>query len=255
MRHISIDVHNQAKKNYNLGYATSFLRSTSLSQAIECSPTFSKSCGNFPNLPVFCSELEDEAGDDGSNNNNDIVVDNFTRCHPARRVTSSGSSDSIGTNLVISQEVNEDIFGSHQVIHEDTAFESNTSGQRAIFSVNQSRASTRIAQINKSVHSSSGSQIIDGRVVQSSSVSSSSSSATLASVQGGGGLQVQQKYLNVTNSFPNLVDMAGVVPGPASKKKLPRTLSTSALRIKTRSPFWEKFWGSDQTQSSGIVKQ
>lgn len=35
--------------------------------------------------------------------------------------------------------------------------------------------------------------------------------------------------------------MAGV-SGSSSGSTLPRTLSTSVLRIKNRSTFWEKFW-------------
>ena len=45
------------------------------------------------------------------------------------------------------------------------------------------------------------------------------------------------------HSFPDLLEMA-----TGHDNKLPRTLSTSALRIKTRSPFWEKFWGCHQAQ-------
>lgn len=45
----------------------------------------------------------------------------------------------------------------------------------------------------------------------------------------------RQQSLAVNHSFPDLYDMAG-------QSKLPRTLSTSALRIKNRSVFWEKFW-------------
>jgi hypothetical protein len=37
-------------------------------------------------------------------------------------------------------------------------------------------------------------------------------------------------------------DEAGDEELDASRDKLPRTLSTSVLRIKHRSSFWEKFW-------------
>ena len=45
----------------------------------------------------------------------------------------------------------------------------------------------------------------------------------------------RQQSLVVNHSFPDLYDMT-------TQGKLPRTLSTSALRIKSRSIFWEKFW-------------
>ncbi|MPC30007.1 hypothetical protein E2C01_023261 [Portunus trituberculatus] len=45
----------------------------------------------------------------------------------------------------------------------------------------------------------------------------------------------RQQSLAVNHSFSDLYDMS-------SQGKLPRTLSTSALRIKSRSIFWEKFW-------------
>lgn len=48
-----------------------------------------------------------------------------------------------------------------------------------------------------------------------------------------------RQNLTVNHSFPDLYDMAG-------RDKLPRTLSTSALRIKSRSTFWDKFWQSHQ---------
>lgn len=50
---------------------------------------------------------------------------------------------------------------------------------------------------------------------------------------------VRRQNLTVNHSFPDLYDMAG-------RDKLPRTLSTSALRIKNRSLFWEKFWQGPQ---------
>ncbi|KAK8748620.1 hypothetical protein OTU49_015893, partial [Cherax quadricarinatus] len=48
-----------------------------------------------------------------------------------------------------------------------------------------------------------------------------------------------RQNLTVNHSFPDLQDMGG-------HDKLPRTLSTSALRIKSRSLFWEKFWQGPQ---------
>lgn len=53
-----------------------------------------------------------------------------------------------------------------------------------------------------------------------------------------------RQNLTVNHSFPDLYDMAG-------REKLPRTLSTSALRIKTRSSFWEKFWQCHQEARLG----
>ena len=51
------------------------------------------------------------------------------------------------------------------------------------------------------------------------------------------------------NSSPNLQDMTGGGQGGAGGK-LPRTLSTSVLRIKARSAFWDKLWVNSNPSAS-----
>jgi len=59
VRQVSLEV-NQAKKDFKLGGNSSFMRSTSLSQAVESSSTFSRSCGQFTNLPKHLEEEQFE---------------------------------------------------------------------------------------------------------------------------------------------------------------------------------------------------
>ena len=211
VRHVSLEV-SQAKKDFKLASASSFMRSTSLSQAVESSSSFSRSCGQFTNLPRHLEQLEREE-------------------HQEEKVcVSSEEADSFS----LTEDLNEvaTVFGGSRVIDENsvTSFH-RTSNSSFRSSANSSGCGTAVASYKQSE-------------ILSQQGSSVQASAHLTAAVSGGGL-------NPTNSFPNLVEMTSVTQGAPAKKKLPRTLSTSALRIKTntRSPFWEKFWGSGHGQA------
>lgn len=282
VRHVSLEV-SQAKKDFNLGCAASFVRSSSLSQACASSSSFSRSCGSFSNLPTIKhGQPYTEQGLAG-------FPSLTSRGHHVSELSSSSSASCADTggfdNYAVSELDEDEAFGNtvrcdggagggHSGMqrgdsqHHRTFQSSYSSGTVGVIHNEQSGARFDRRTVGGSVVGGVGSGsviggnqhlFVESEVVQqqqhhhSSSISCSSSSATLSTAEG---LQiVQQKQLNVTNSFPNLVDMSGVTQGPGPKKKLPRTLSTSALRIKTRSPFWEKFWNNGQAPTSGSIKQ
>ena len=218
-----------------------------LAYLVHESAGFSKSCGNFPNLPGEEEEEEDDRSNFFSASNrqeDDTWSSNRRRCDMTANVPINCIASQ---DVILEDDYDEGMCDSNRgVVYGSGGGVVTTANRSSVFSSAAGKTSCTASSVHggSSVRSGRTSITTTGGVIGNAAIAN---------------LNVQQKFLSVTNSFPDLVNMDS--PGTQSlsqvplPKKLPRTLSTSALRIKGRSPAWLKFWQRDSTVSPWQAKQ